>query len=558
MCIIILNHNTLLIMYTFHTTDRTYSEWNIEPPLVIPTFSPLQHKLLHGDQFELDNSNIHVVHSPLKKKSIPAVLYLTGNKTYGRNGKGKLMYRAIPHAIEIPPVLVPYEMKNVGWSKAFENVYVTVRIDEWRETYPVGIITNVIGNVSELVNFYEYQIHCSHLCHSLSKFHKRVSELTEPVDFCDLEDRTDRHVISIDPEGCVDIDDAMGAIEGDNNTTVVSIYIANVPWMLSKLHLWDCIEASERITTIYLPHGNRPMLPSRLSEMWCSLHQTNKRPAFALDVVLDAYSGKYMSHSFHNVLVSVRQNYTYDSPALLNDVIYSRIVQLTPPEMSSDSHNVVAHWMIQMNHLSAKHLLSHRLGIGRSQEPTDLTLTPVKHKPFFHMWNQQAAAYVTSDNWSHSALNLMQYTHITSPIRRMVDIVNMCRMQQTMNSSWVSPEAVQACIVWESRVEYINDVVKRVRKVQRTCNLLHAFTNEKTHSLLEGVCFNKQRLNDKEQMNDKQQPLFKYKVYLPHFKEVASVITFETWDDFTTHMFTAHMFINEHTFCRKVRLSPCD
>ena len=61
---------------------------------------------------------------------MPGVLLLDGNKTYGRqkNGnkikQGKLLYKCIPDDMRLPAFLVPYEIKNMGFSKVFKNLYV--------------------------------------------------------------------------------------------------------------------------------------------------------------------------------------------------------------------------------------------------------------------------------------------------------------------------------------------------------------------------------------------------------------------------------------------------
>ena len=82
-------------------------------------------------------------------------------------------------------------------------------------------------------------------------------------------ERESRNVISIDPEGAVDFDDALGVSETSDGITVVSVYISNVVAVLEKLEIWNTI--TDRVSTIYLPHEKKPMLPSKLSDDVCSL-----------------------------------------------------------------------------------------------------------------------------------------------------------------------------------------------------------------------------------------------------------------------------------------------
>ena len=65
---------------------------------------------------------------------ITGVLILKNNRTYGRyknNPKNKLLYKCVPNDRSMDTVLVPYEMKCVGFSKSFTNLYVTFHIETY-------------------------------------------------------------------------------------------------------------------------------------------------------------------------------------------------------------------------------------------------------------------------------------------------------------------------------------------------------------------------------------------------------------------------------------------
>ena len=47
--------------------------------------------------------------------------------------------------------------------------------------------------------------------------------------------------MSIDPEGCEDIDDAFSCKQNDDGTVTLSVYIANVPVLVDHLELWHHI-----------------------------------------------------------------------------------------------------------------------------------------------------------------------------------------------------------------------------------------------------------------------------------------------------------------------------
>ena len=69
------------------------------------------------------------------------------------------MYKCIPDNKYLPTFLIPYGKKN-EFNKNCDNLYVTFKFNHWKETHPYGVLNQVIGPVSELSAFYEYQLYC--------------------------------------------------------------------------------------------------------------------------------------------------------------------------------------------------------------------------------------------------------------------------------------------------------------------------------------------------------------------------------------------------------------
>ena len=241
--------------FIFTPNDRMYSSWNNSEHMT----NPFESKLFPGDCYSIDPAtNAVTIHSSeiRTKKEIPGVLILVGNKTYGRHNKNnKLLYRVVPDNKLIPGFLVPYEIKSVGFSKVFVNLYVTFSFIDWTGKHPVAIISQTIGPVDVIVNFYEYQLCCKGLNTSIQKFQKATAhsltlrgeklfhsgsvesnkplvESNKPL----VELRQDWNVFSIDPENCVDFDDAFGIRDVGGGVTCISIYISNVTLVLDKLN----------------------------------------------------------------------------------------------------------------------------------------------------------------------------------------------------------------------------------------------------------------------------------------------------------------------------------
>jgi exoribonuclease R len=301
-------------MYKVHICDRTYSNWkfyNVEnfPEEVYFDINPLQERLFSNDQFNIDsNKKVNLQYSTVRTNSnIAGVLLLKANKTYGRDKRNnKLLYKVVPDDKRIPTFLVPYEIKKIGFSKVFSNLYVTVAFNEWTDKHPIGILNQVIGPVDNLENFYEYQLYCKNLNSSIQKFTKDASNAIKSqfsnnvlsVDnimqkYPSIQDRRNINewsIITIDPEHSLDYDDGVSlkkttfinSEKKEMDCHVLSIYISNVTVWIDVLNLWDSF--SRRISTIYLPDRNRTMLPSILSDNLCSLFEKQLRFAFCMDI----------------------------------------------------------------------------------------------------------------------------------------------------------------------------------------------------------------------------------------------------------------------------------
>jgi exoribonuclease R len=292
-------------IYKVNINDRYYKSWTFYTTHDFREISlpihPAEHKLFTNDVFTLDSMSetptLNIVHSSIRNyESIAGVLVLKGNKTYGRSKSGKMFYKCIPDDMRLPSFLIPYEMKNIGFSKVFVNLYVTFHFIEWNDKHPYGSLSQMIGSVDILDNFYEYQLYCKSLNASIQKFIKDTSKAlkSQPhnsfienicTKYPNIEDRTTGYnVFTIDPPNSVDFDDGFSIKSLDNDVKCLSIYIANVTLWMDILGLWDSF--SRRISSIYLPDRKRPMLPTILSDCLCSLQEKTVRLAFVMDIFI--------------------------------------------------------------------------------------------------------------------------------------------------------------------------------------------------------------------------------------------------------------------------------
>lgn len=580
------------MLYKIVIEDRNYSKWQIyEAPSLTPAtilgLDPCVKHLFSNDVFEYDitSSGIEIIHSSVRSvENIPAVLILADNKTYGRHPvNNKLMYKCVPDDVRLPVFLVPYELKYVGFSKAFVNLYVTIQYKNWTSKHPVCSLTQVIGQVNTLDCFYEYQLYCKSLNASIQRLQKETSKAIKEKDATNdafieticanagIESRVDWHVFTIDPKGSTDFDDGFSIKCLDNGNMLMSIYIANVTIWLDALNLWQSF--SKRISTIYLPDKKRPMLPTILSDCLCSLQEKAKRVAFVLDIVLesDGENGYNIgSYKFSNCLIMVAKNFVYEESNLLKNKHYTHLFDIVSKLCYKtkyirgirDSHDVVCYLMVLMNYTCAKEMLLKKVGIFRSaliKKDGHLVNTELGHievpdevSQFIKIWNSTAGQYIdiSSDpevNISHDLLDLDAYIHITSPIRRLVDLLNIIKFQQAFGLHKLSDSATIFYDSWLRELEYINTTMRAIRKVQIDCNLLNLCFNSPDilEPLYDGYCFDKLERND---------GLYQYIVFLPELKITSRVTLRDNLDNYEKRKYKLFIFTNEDKMKKKIRL----
>jgi exoribonuclease R len=577
--------------------NRNYANWSIfnattlEPISVDLECNPIQHKLFTGDVFTFNKKNdkgcVDIIHSSVRSMdNIPAVLILNGNKTFGRANnavKGKLLYKCIPDDVRLPTFLVPYEHKHVGFSKVFPNLYVTIRFSDWSEKQARAVISQTIGPVDVLDNFYEYQLYCKSLNSSIQKFTKDTNKaigfqagksaahdtfIESIVSNSAIEKRTDYNIFSIDPANSNDFDDAFSIKVLNDNTLLLSIYIANVTILMDSLNLWSSF--SERISTIYLPDKKRPMLPTILSDCLCSLQAGSSRCALVLDLVINRDSGEIVSTKYSNSIIRVNKNYVYEEPDLIKNGDYIFLLD-TVKKLSKNyryinnvknSHEVVCYLMILMNYFSAKELLKAKVGIFRStvvKKGLNQNLLLPDSLPedvgkFIKIWNSTYGQYIDislldSDPslYKHELLDMDAYIHITSPIRRLVDLLNMIKLQEVLGITILSENASKFYLSWIQKIDYINVTMRAIRRVQNDCTLLD--TSAKNISILDciydGYCFDKLVRSD---------GLFQYIVFLPDLKMTSRITVREDMENYSANKYKLFLFNNEEKFKRKIRL----
>jgi exoribonuclease R len=578
-----IDHMHSISSFTVSIYDRGYTSWSFHSdasklPLsltdypVLSELNPLNEKWFNGDVVSVSDNKCTLVSSVYKtQQHIPGVLILEGNKTYGRTPNNKrLYYKCIPYDSGLPAFLIPYNAP-VGFSKVQVNNYVTFHFDNWNGKHPYGILTETLGSVDNLEAFYEYQLYCHHLNISIANLTKTTQSMLKECSVDDyitriiqnpdfqMEDRQAEYVFSIDPSGSVDFDDAFSIQTTEDNNYRVSVYIANVFVWLETLGLW--FEMTDRPSTIYLPDRKRTMLPTKLSDELCSLQENQIRFALAMDIIIDRNGSIVAEHppKYRNTAIRVKRNFVYEEPSLLKNPHYNTLYALSKlmdPNIN-DSHDVVAHFMVLMNAKVGDYMKTREIGIFRSAaftNPVDITkkihgLTSETSR-LIHSWNNTTTQYTTFNpdtRIQHDLMGLDAYVHITSPIRRLVDLLNqiiLCKSVGIVTSLSVGAETF--VMEWLSEMDYINYRMKSIRKVQIDCELLTRCVN--TPEIMDiphmGIVIDKGKQTD---------TLYSYTVYIEDIKMMSRVSTEVDYALYTKVNCKLYLFQDEDKVRNKIR-----
>lgn len=124
-------------------------------------------------------------------------------------------------------------------------------------------------------------------------------------------------ICSIDPPGCVDIDDALHAKKLPNGNFEVGVHIADVSHFVKPNNAMDK-EASLRGTTVYLVDKRIDMLPMLLGTDLCSLKPYVERYAFSVLWELDQ-NADIVSATFTKSVIASREAFSYERAQLRID-----------------------------------------------------------------------------------------------------------------------------------------------------------------------------------------------------------------------------------------------
>ena len=288
------------------------------------------------------------------------------------------------------------------------------------------------------------------------------------------------------------------------------------------------------------------MLPTILSENMCSLLEKQSRIAFCMDVFVDSHGKTIGEPEYKNVEIKVRSNFAYEEPKLCSNKYYKLMLDITRKMKNDvyDSHDLVEYWMIYTNTMCGERLASHKSGVFRTATISENTNS--KFKKIIRNWNDVNCNYMAfscDTDISHQVLKIDSYVHITSPIRRLVDLLNQTIFIQQMGISEISTDATTFIDKWTQKIEYVNMKTKAIRKVQMDCDIM-AQCHDTLTQIYDGVIFNKTQTTDN---------IIQYSIYIERLKIFGKIKTHIDLHEYSEVKVKLYYFGDEYDSKRKLR-----
>tara|TARA_B110000208_G_scaffold192049_1_gene262235 strand:- start:10161 stop:11882 length:1722 start_codon:yes stop_codon:yes gene_type:complete len=415
-------------------TNPVTNEYISDEPidiLLTNTDSTILKHFFHDDiVIYTSNNNIELIDRKISH-NIPGVLELYSKYKFKTNTRGVPAYLFIPLQRQLPKFLVHTKIKKTH----AKNQLITIKFNKWsdKDIFPTGELVRIIGdfddiNSIELALLFKYMIYPNKNKRflNISNITNRSGEYTDYLK--NTRDTINDTIMSIDPVNCKDIDDAF-SLSTVKNIVTIKIHIADVYTFLEYHTLTDTVM---NYSSIYLTNTILHMISSKLSTNYCSLLQKTLRPMITLIIKFNTIT-KHSSFKFKKTYGKITKNYNYDNYPKYIKYYYGHLEQIYRKETSNttiikDSHSFIEVLMILYNFKFTQYLQTHSEHVifrgQKSKSVSAATLAPTGELgKFLNIISSNSANYTLTNNL-HTSLNLYNYTHSTSPIRRIVDLIN--------------------------------------------------------------------------------------------------------------------------------------
>jgi exoribonuclease R len=372
---------------------------------------------------------------------IVGILQLNNNTKYGFTKRNIPYFKFVPISNKYPPFIVPCKKKLLK-----QPYYLVIRFNKWESSnkHPIGKIEHYIGYVGDENNETNMLLYKNNIYPNKNKITYNDYSPNKNIDY---------NTISIDPDYCKDIDDALHIEDLGNNNYIIGIHIANVGEHVNLIN-------TNTYSTIYLDNKQINMLADNETYNVYSLGE--KTPKKSISLILEYNNYKLNKYYFKKSTVSNtplsynKAETLKETPTSIIHTLYNFTIKLLGLDKIKMT-KLVEYYMILYNNLGAEILYKYdKNTILRTHDCNGTIDETNELSKYLSILNKNAAKYESNPNsTSHADLKLTYYSHITSPIRRHVDIINQINILNFLNNS---------SIVSTNYLEDINIFNKNLRK----------------------------------------------------------------------------------------------
>ncbi len=330
---------------------------------------------------------------------------------------------------------------------------------------PKGGIQILFGEVNDPKVCIEYALHKYSI---LPKQSINVEIIEDKSNRLDL---TEENVFSIDPEETKDVDDAFHYKFYDD-ILELGIHITD----LSDFQIEDLDKLSNKFSTFYfnnfLESKNITLFDESICDSSNSLIQGEERNCISLIIRFS----KEISYEFRKTTIINKNKISYDraDKLLVEEDKFIRLKSTLESYWGEikDSHELIEKLMIFYNNKMAEHLMAlqndfpirvHR-GINIDLHERYKKSSYSLDESLFKKICYHSAEYVnakTCDNPKHFGLDIDLYSHATSPLRRVPDII-----VQKIFSNQIKLDVDKLCAIFNERSSEFKLMYRTLNKVK--------------------------------------------------------------------------------------------
>lgn len=423
-------------LYTKDYIKFTFLDDNGQPVKEVEGVENIN-KCLPGDEITIDGSLVKRIDHPI----LVGILHVSSKIKYGITSKGVPIYLFEPINKGYPIMIAGSTEKNVT-----KNILVLARFESWGESkYPRANLIRILGHCGEEVHEKEALLYR----YSPWSYPKQYS--LSPNYISELQNRKliEGYTFNIDPPACEDVDDVITIKQVSDTQWNLIISITDVASGIDDSSALDIY--SQLVGQSLYPSGQSPkhMLPPSLGIKELSLLPGLERNCISVSIHWS--EGKIIQENWIVGKVKVDNAYTYKE-AFEEKNIYMDILSKIVTTLSGKELLTAEEWietlMIYYNKEAGKLLKSNGTGIlrGHSEPNQERMKRWSAIDPSLEKLAYSSAEYIPANLPAHHwGLNLSEYAHVSSPLRRYADLHNQRCLLAILNGTRIPPLVPSLC-----------------------------------------------------------------------------------------------------------------